>query len=329
MNNLPSLATIEAAAEVVYAVFPPTPQYSWPLLNQRLGTKLVVKHENHTPVGAFKIRGGLVFFDNLAKANKLPKQVFSATRGNHGQSIGLAAQMHGVQCTIVVPEGNSEEKNNAMRALGVNLIEFGTDFVGCVEHARHLAEEARRQAANPDDVLMVPSFHEDLVAGVATYWYELLQAHPETDVLYAPIGLGSGAVAAIAAKQALNHPAEIVGVVSSLAPSYAVSLEQGELVEVPATTFLVDGMAVRKGHPEALAIFKEGLARVVRVTDEEVAAAMRAYYTDTHNAVEGAGAAALAAALQERELLAGKTVGVPITGGNVDAAVFADVLLGR
>lgn len=326
MANLPTLQEIQDATSVVYDVFQATPQYSWPLLNKRLGTTLYVKHENHSPVGAFKVRGGLIFFNELKKRDALPKHVFSATRGNHGQSIGLAAQMHGVKCTIVVPEGNSSEKNDAMRALGVELVEYGADFITSVEHAQHLAAEAAQQADRPEDVLMVPSYHKDLVTGVATYWYELLSAHPEIDVLYAPIGLGSGACAAIAARNALEHPAEIVGVVSALAPSYAESLERGEIVEVPATTVLVDGMAVRKGHPEAFAVMQEGLNRVVRVTDEEVAAAMRAYYTDTHNVVEGAGAAALAAALQDKERLAGRIVGLPITGGNVDAAVFAEVL---
>lgn len=326
MANLPTLQEIKDATGIVYNVFQATPQYSWPLLNQRLGTTLYVKHENHSPVGAFKIRGGLVFFDELKKRDALPKEVFSATRGNHGQSIGLAAQMHGVKCTIVVPEGNSTEKNDAMRALGVNLIEYGEDFITSAEHAQHLAARAAERADRPEDALMVPSYHKDLVTGVATYWYELLTAHPEIEVLYAPIGLGSGACAAIAARNALNHPAEIVGVVSALAPSYAESLERGEIVEVPATTELVDGMAVRKGHPEAFVVLQAGLSRVVRVSDEEVADAMKAYYTDTHNVVEGAGAAALAAALQEKNHLAGNIVGLPITGGNVDAAVFAKVL---
>lgn len=329
MANLPTLQEIKDATTIVYNVFQPTPQYSWPLLNQRLGTTLFVKHENHSPVGAFKIRGGLVFFNELKKRNALPKEVFSATRGNHGQSIGLAAQMHGVKCTIVVPEGNSNEKNDAMRALGVDLIEYGQDFITSVEHAQHLAAEAAKRAERPEDVLMVPSYHKDLVTGVATYWYELLTAHPEIEVLYAPIGLGSGACAAIAARDALKHPAEIVGVVAALAPSYAESLERGEIVEVPATTELIDGMAVRKGHPEAFGIMQEGLSRVVRVTDEEVAAAMRAYFTDTHNVVEGAGAAAFAAALQDADRLTGKIVGLPITGGNVDATVFAEVLTSK
>lgn len=316
--TLPGLAEIEAAAQVVYRAMPPTPQYRWALLSERLGADCWVKHENHGPVGAFKLRGGLTFFDALARRGQLPREVISATRGNHGQSIGWAARAHGVHCTIVVPRGNSLEKNAAMRALGVELIEQGEDFTAAAEHARRLADER--------GALLVPSFHRDLVLGVATYWWEFLRAVPRLDVAYVPIGLGSGACAALAARRALGHPARIVGVVSRLAPTYALSLAAGRVVEAPATTRLADGMAVRRADSQALALLAQGLDHVVAVDDAEVGAAMRALHTDTHNLAEGAGAAALAAALQERAALQGQSVGVALTGANVDAALLGEVL---
>ena len=317
---LPTLADIQAAADVVYRDFPPTPQYRWGLLGERLGTECWLKHENHTPVGAFKIRGGLTYFDQLARRGPLPSEVISATRGNHGQSMGWAARRHGVACTIVVPRGNSHEKNAAMRALGVTLVEHGSDFQEAREHTMHLAAERGAH--------MVPSFHTDLLRGVATYWWEFLRAVPHMAVAYVPIGQGSGACAAIAAKQALGHGVRIVGVVSSHATTYADSIAAGRVVESAVTTQLADGMACRVADQAALDILAPHLDHVVHVSDAEVAAAMHALYTDTHNAAEGAGAAALAAALQEKERLAGQAVGVALTGGNVDAAVFARVLGG-
>lgn len=315
---LPSLADIEAAATVVYRDFPPTPQYRWGLLSERLGTECWLKHENHTPVGAFKIRGGLTYFDQLARRGPLPSEVISATRGNHGQSMGWAARRHGVACTIVVPRGNSLEKNAAMRALGVTLVEHGDDFQEAREHALHLAQERGAH--------MVPSFHPDLLRGVATYWWEFLRAVPQLDVVYVPIGQGSGACSAIAAKRALGHGVRIVGVVSRHATTYADSIAAGRVIEAPVTTQLADGMACRVADQAALDILIPHLDHVVQVSDTEVAAAMRALFTDTHNVAEGAGAAALAAALQERESLRGLCVGLALTGGNVDAPVFSEVL---
>jgi len=320
VTTLPSLAEIEAAAQLVYQQFAATPQYRWGQLGQRLGAHCWLKHENHTPVGAFKIRGGLTYFDRLARGGHLPREVVSATRGNHGQSMGWAARRHGVACTIVVPQGNSTEKNAAMRALGVHLIEHGQDFQEAREHAQRLAQERGAH--------MVPSFHMDLVLGVATYWWEFLRAVPQLQVAYVPIGMGSGACAAIAAKLALGHGVRIVGVVSRLAPSYALSLAAGQVVEAPATTVLADGMACRSPDPEALAILREHLDHIVQVGDDAVAAAMRMLFTDTHNVAEGAGAAALAGALQERAALQGQAVGLALSGGNVDAPVFARVLNG-
>ena len=317
---LPTLTDIETAAQVVYRAFPPTPQYRWALLSERLGPDCWVKHENHTPVGAFKIRGGLTYFDQLKQRGELPREVISATRGNHGQSIGWAAREHGVRCTIVVPRGNSVEKNAAMRALGVQLIEHGDDFQESREHAMRLAAERGAH--------MVPSFHKDLLRGVSTYWWELLKAVPQLDVVYVPIGQGSGACSAVAAKRALGHGARIVGVVSAHATTYADSIAAGRVVEAPVTTQLADGMACRVADAAALHILAPHLDQIVKVTDDEVAAAMRWIFSDTHNVAEGAGAAAFAAAMQQKASLKGQSVGVTLCGGNVDSAQFAQVLSG-
>jgi threonine dehydratase len=320
-THLPSLPQIENAARTVYRQFQATPQYRWGLSNQRLGTDCWIKHENHTPVGAFKIRGGLTYFEALARRGELPAQVISATRGNHGQSIGWAARAHGVACTIVVPLGNSLEKNAAMRALGVELVEHGEDFQESREFARALA--ARRGAH------MVPSFHADLLSGVATYWWEFMLAVPQLDVVYVPIGQGSGACAAVAAKLALGRGSlRIVGVVSAHATTYADSLAAGRVVESPVSTQLADGMACRVADEAALAILLPHLERIVQVTDHEVAQAMRDLYADTHNVAEGAGAASFAAAMQERASLKGQVVGTTLCGGNVDSSMLAGVLAG-
>ncbi|MDP2262561.1 MAG: threonine dehydratase [Hydrogenophaga sp.] len=317
-QHLPTLADIEHAAEVVYRSFAATPQYRWATLSARLGTDCWVKHENHTPVGAFKIRGGLTYFDQLCRRGELPREVISATRGNHGQSMGWAARQHGVACTIVVPRGNSAEKNTAMRSLGVTLIEHGSDFQESREHAMRLAAERGAH--------MVPSYHPDLLRGVATYWWEFLRTVPQLDVVYVPIGQGSGACSAIAAKRALGHRARIVGVVSAHATTYADSIAAGRVVEAPVSTQLADGMACRVADAAALAVLMPHLDHVVRVSDAEVAAAMRVLFADTHNVAEGAGAASFAAAWQERELLKGQVVGTTLCGGNVDSAQFAQVL---
>ena len=316
--ELPTLSQIEAAAQVVYREFQATPQYQWAMLSQRLGTPCWVKHENHTPVGAFKIRGGLTYFDQLRQRGALPQRVISATRGNHGQSIGWAARAHHVPCSIVVPLGNSLEKNAAMRALGVTLIEHGTDFQESREHAIALAAQTGAH--------MVPSFHADLLSGVSSYWWEFFKAVPQLDVVYVPIGQGSGVCSAIAAKLALGLKARIVGVVSLHATTYADSLEQGRVVPAPVTTQLADGMACRIADQAALDIMAKHLDHIVKVSDAEVAQAMRCIYTDTHNVAEGAGAAGFAAAMQERHMLHGQVVGTVLSGANVDAATLAQVL---
>ncbi len=320
-DQLPTLADIEAAAEVVYREFAATPQYRWATLSRRLGTDCWVKHENHTPVGAFKIRGGLTYFDQLRQRGEMPKEVMSATRGNHGQSVAWAARSHGVGCTIVVPRGNSVEKNAAMRALGATLIEHGDDFQSSREHAIQLASERGAH--------MVPSFHADLLRGVSTYWWEFLRAVPAMDVVYVPIGQGSGACSAIAAKLALDHRVRVVGVVSAHATTYADSLAAGRVVEAPVGTVLADGMACRVADAAALDVLAPHLERIVQVSDDEVAHAMRMLFADTHNVAEGAGAASFAAAWRERESLKGQVVGTTMCGGNVDSDVLAAVLTGH
>lgn len=317
-TGLPDLPAIEAAARVVYREFQATPQYRWGLSSQRLGTDCWIKHENHTPVGAFKIRGGLTYFEALKQGHALPAEVVSATRGNHGQSMGWAARAHGVACTIVVPRGNSLEKNAAMRALGVTLIEHGEDFQESREFAMRLATERGAH--------MVPSFHADLLSGVSTYWWEFMRAVPQLDVVYVPIGQGSGACSAIAAKLALGRTLRIVGVVSAHATTYADSLAAGRVVEAPVSTQLADGMACRIADPAALDILLPHLDHIVKVSDAEVAQAMRDLYADTHNIAEGAGAASFAAAMQERAQLKGQVVGTTLCGGNVDSATVAKVL---
>ncbi len=314
------LEEIESAARVVANTVRPTPQYCWPMLSERLGTEVWVKHENHTPVGAFKIRGGLVYFDRLSLAGRLPAGVISATRGNHGQSVAFAARRYGIPATIVVPKGNSVEKNAAMGALGAELIEYGEDFQASREYAVQLAAER--------DLHMVTSFHPLLVTGVATYSLELLRAVADLDTVYVPIGLGSGICGMLAARDALGLRTEVVGVVSTHAQAYAESFRQHKAVECPVSTKLGDGMACRTPEPGALEMIWQGVDRIVSVSDAELASAMRLLFECTHNVCEGAGAAATAAAMQERSRLAGRRVAVVATGGNVDRDVFATVLQG-
>ena len=309
---------LERAARVVYQTLAPTPQFAWPLLAAELNAEVWVKHENFTPTGAFKVRGGLVYFHELLAAGPRPAGVISATRGNHGQSVGYAARKNKVAATIVVPHGNSLEKNAAMRALGVELIEHGTDFQESREYAARLAIER--------GLHMIPAFHPHIVRGVATYALELLRGVPDLATVYVPIGQGSGISGMIAARDALGLKTEIVGVVSAHAPAYKLSFESRKAVEHAVTTELADGMACRVPDAAALEIIWRGAARVLEVTDAEVAAAMRLYFSATHSTAEGAGAAPLAAALQERARNGGKRIAVVLTGGNVDRDVFARVL---
>jgi threonine dehydratase len=318
--RLPTYEQLERTAAIVYQAMTPTPQYSWPLLNAEFGAEVWLKHENHTPVGAFKVRGGLAYFHELMAQDRRPEGVISATRGNHGQSLAFAAARHHLPVTIVVPHGNSREKNAAMRALGAELIEHGDDFQAAREHAEVLARER--------NLHMVPSFHPVLVRGVATYSLELLNAVHDIDVAYVPIGLGSGICGMIAAREALGLKTEVVGVVSADAPAYARSFEYREAVERPARTALADGLACRVPEPAALEIIWEHVSRIVEVTDDEVADAMRLLFSATHNTAEGAGAAGIAAMRKDRAQLVGRKVATVLCGGNVDRAVYARVLAG-
>ena len=317
MTELPSAQALQAARAIVQAQMPPTPTIRWPLLERRLGGPLYVKHENHTEVGAFKLRGGAVYVQRLRQREPQLRGLISATRGNHGQSIARAGARHGLAVTIVVPHGNSTEKNAAMRALGATLVEHGEDFQQAREHAAVLAER--------EGLHMVPSFHTDLVCGVASYWLEFFE-QVQPDVVLVPIGLGSGIVACAAARAASGAATRIVGVVSAHATAYKDSFETGRLIEAPVTTRLADGMACRVPEADALALIRREVDDIVAVDDDEVAEAMRIYFSDTHNVAEGAGAAPLAAALQRRATLAGRSVGLALTGGNVDRDVFARVL---
>jgi threonine dehydratase len=315
---------IEAARRAVYAAMPPTPQYAWPLLRERLGMTVWVKHENHTPAGAFKVRGGLTYFAALAQSGRAKGGVITATRGNHGQSVGLAARKYGLPATIVVPHGNSVEKNAAMRALGVTLIEHGQDFQASREYAIQQAQER--------ELHMVPSFHRDLIKGVMTYWLEFFESFgrgQEPDVVFVPIGQGSGFCAAAAARAHAGARSALVGVVSAHATTYLDSFRARRIVEAPVTTQLADGMACRIADEEALQVVLRNAQDIVAVTDDEVAQAMRVLFSDTHNVAEGAGAAGLAAAMQQSARWQGRSVGVALTGGNVDSEMFAQALSPR
>lgn len=315
---LPDLASLEAAAQRIHQVIAPTPQICWPLLCGRTGAEVWIKHENHTAVGAFKIRGGIVYIDELARREPRIRGVIAATRGNHGQSVAFAACREGLRAVIVVPHGNSREKNAAMRALGAELIEYGRDFQEAYEHATRLADS--------ECLHMVRSFAPALVAGVGTYALELFRAVAGLDAVYVPIGMGSGICGTIAARDALGLRTEVVGVVAAGAPAYALSFAAGRPVATDKADTLADGIACRVPDAEALEVIRRGAARLVTVTDNEIQAAMRHLFTDTHNVAEGAGAAALAALLQEREPMRGRRVAVILSGGNVDREIFASVL---
>ena len=320
-SKLPSIPEIQAAGELIYRFMQPTPQYCWPLLSERLGTEVWLKHENQTPIGAFKARTAVTYVDALLKREPSTRGLITATRGNHGQSVALAAKQFGLSATVLVPAGNSREKNAAMRAQGATLIEHGHDYQAAREKAIELAAEQKLH--------MVQPFHYDIVRGIATYWLEFFSAVSNVDVAYVPIGMGSGICGAAAVRNALGLKTKLIGVVSASAPCFAESFVQRQPVEAPATTRIADGLACRKAEAEPLSIMLENVERMVTVTDDEVEAAMRHIFTDTHNVVEGAGAAGLAAALQEKQQLAGKRVALVATGSNVDSDVFARVLQGH
>jgi threonine dehydratase len=319
--NLPTLAQIEDAQSVVYRHMPPTPQFTWPLVNQRLGLEVWIKHENHSPVGAFKLRGALVYADWLKRTQPSLRGVVAATRGNHGQGVGMAARLLGLKAVIVVPHGNSKEKNRAMQAQGVELVEHGHDFQESLEFARTLAVER--------GFSMVDSFHQRLVMGTATYALEFFRGSPSLDAVYVPIGLGSSICGVSSVRNALGLKTKIIGVVADRSPSYALSFAQRRVVEAPANTLIADGLACRTPNAAAMEVIWQNVARVIQVSDTAIADAMRSLYQDTHNLAEGAAAAALAGLAQEASSLRGLRAGMVLTGSNVDASVFAQVLTGE
>ncbi len=319
--TLPVLAEIHRAAELVHRFMPATPQYSWPQINKRADAQVWIKHDNHTPTGAFKVRGGIVYMDWLRREHPEVTTVISATRGNHGQSIAFAAAHAGLHAVIVVPHGNSVEKNRAMRALGAELIEFGDDFQAAVVRGKHLAAE--------NGWHRVPSYDSPLVAGVSTWALEYFSAAPPIETLYVPIGMGTGVAGAIAVRDALGLTTKIVGVTSAHARASALSFAAGHVVEHATATQIADGVACRTPEPNAVEVFLAGVDRIVEITDDEVEDAMRIYFADTHNVAEGAGALGLAALLKDRRTgvtAAGSVLGTTLCGGNVDTDVFAAIL---
>jgi len=316
-----TLADVEAALPLVRAAVPATPHYAWPLLKARTGVEIVVKHENHTPIGAFKVRGGLVYADRLKRARPRVNGIVTATRGNHGQSFAFAGSRVGVPVTIVVPHGNSVEKNAAMRAFGAELIEHGRDFDEAKDRAMAIAAER--------GLAFGPSFHRDLVIGVATYAHELLTACADLDVVYVPIGLGSGISGVIGVRDALGLKTAVVGVVSERANAYRRSFEAGRVVPTNSAATFADGVAVRVPDEAALDIIRRGAERIVEVSDDEIAEAIRILFSDTHTAAEGAGAAPLAALIKERGRLQGRRAAIILTGQNIDRAMMQAVLAGQ
>jgi threonine dehydratase len=312
---------LAAAGRTVARSMPPTPQLCWPLLGEAVGTEVWVKHENHTPIGSFKVRGGLVHLDRLGREEVPPAGVVTATRGNHGQSLAFAARATGTKAIVVVPTGNNPEKNAAMRAFGAEVVVAGADFDEARGHAATLADER--------GLRMVPPFHPDLVLGVATYAAELLTAVADLDTVYVPIGMGSGIAGLITVRDLLGLRTEIVGVVADGAPAYARSVTAGRVVATERAATFVDGVACRQPDPDAVALIARGAARVVTVPDGETAEAMRLMLRTTHNLTEPAGAIGLAALLRERDRQRGRRVAVVLSGGNVDAATLETVLAGR
>ncbi len=316
-----TLSQLQEASEIVYSAMAPTPQFAWPLLCARTGCEVWVKHESHTPTGAFKVRGGLVFMDDRCRCGKAARGLISATRGNHGQSLAYAGHRYGVGVTIVVPTINSRDQNDNICAHGAELIEGGDDF--------DLARATAKRVSEHRGLDMVPPFHPLLVRGVATYAKELFDAVGELDTVYVSIGMGSGISGVITVRDLLGLKTEVVGVVSTKAPAFALSYAAGRVITTETAETFADGIATRQPLPEALNVINRGAARIVQVTDEEIANAIRIYYHDAHTIAEGAGAAPLAGLLQERERMQGKRVGVILSGSNLDAPLFRSILGGE
>jgi threonine dehydratase len=316
-----SLDELEAAARLVDRTMLPTPQYAWPRLRERVGCEVWVKHENHTPIGAFKVRGGIVYMDALQRSGKKVNGVITATRGNHGQSTSFSASRAGIPATIYVPHGNTADQNAAMSSFGATVVEFGWDF----DEAR--AESAR--VADERGLHFIPPFHRNLVKGVATYALELFKALADLDTVYVPIGMGTGICGLIAVRDLLDLKTEIVGVVARNAPAMALSFEAGHPLPTESARTFADGVATRQPQEEALTVIKAGAARIVQVSEDEIAEAMRVYFYTTHQVTEGAGAAPLAAVMQERNRMSGKKIGVVLSGCNIDASMYRSILAGE
>lgn len=319
--NLFTTRDLEQATTVVRTLMPATPAHTWPLLSRRAGLKVVVKHENHTPTGSFKARGGLVYIEALRSSGRIPKGLVTATRGNHGQSVAIGASRCGIPALVVVPEGNSQEKNAAIEAFGGELVVSGKDF----DESRVIAATIERDRGYH----FIPSFHTNLVLGVATYAYELFTSHGDLDVVYVPIGMGSGICALIAVRDMLKLKTEIIGVVAEKAPAFALSFEAGESISTDTAQTFADGMACRQPPSESLEIVINGAARIICVSEDEIASAIRHLYTDTHNLSEGAGAASLAALLKDPNTDSYKKAGIVLCGGNIDMSTFAQVISGQ
>jgi threonine dehydratase len=315
------LAELESAAQLVHRTVPPTLQYAWPLLAKRAGCELWVKHENHTPACAFKVRGGIAYMDNLKRSRATVTGVISATRGNHGQSIAFSASRAGIPATIYVPRGNSTDQNTAMRAFGAAVVEFGRDFDEALAECHRVARE--------QDLHFIPPFNRDQVKGVATYALELFRAVDDLDAVYVPIGMGSGICGVITARDLLGLKTEIIGVVAREAPAMALSFAAGKPVPTNSAQTFADGMATRDPRHEAVTIIKSGAARILQLSEDDIAEAVRAYFQDTHNVAEGAGAAPLAGLMQERARMTGKRVAVILSGGNIDMSVYRRILAGE
>lgn len=316
--KIPVLDELHRATELVRTVMPATPTYSWPLLNARTGAEVWLKHENHSPVGAFKIRTATVYVDWLKREHPEIAEVVAATRGNYGQGVAFAAKRMGWKVTIVVPYRNSREKNRAMQAQGAELVEHGADFQAANEHATKLAAQTGAHK--------IPSYDRLLAVGAGTFALEMFTAAPELNTVYVPVGMGSSICGMVAAREALGLRTKIVGVTAKAAPATALSFAAGRVVPRAVSDTIADGVSCRIPVQEALDVMLRHVERFVEVSEEEIRAAMRAIYEDTHNVAEGAGAVAIAAVLQDRDRVAGKRVAAVITGGNVDREVFASVL---